>query len=209
MTTHCARARCLQPVPGEAASHVPRWEIRAREGTSSPRACSSQAPEGGPPAPRPLECPLPQQQNRAQFGRQQAEGRLGGAGRGCTHLRKSSMWTTAGAIFSTTSAMKLNLYRGLVSWWRPAGAGGSRCSSETRKPPRAAQGGAAGSSAPAPPGDPEQHSDTQTLGNRPTCRKEWLMPSFLAPPRWTPPGQPGRAERLGRSGLHSRGGRSG
>ena len=29
------------------------------------------------------------------------------------------MWTTAGAIFSTTSAMKLNLYRGLVSWWRP------------------------------------------------------------------------------------------
>lgn len=35
------------------------------------------------------------------------------------------MWTTAGAIFSTTSAMKLNLYRGLVSWWRPAVAGGA------------------------------------------------------------------------------------
>lgn len=30
------------------------------------------------------------------------------------------MWTTAGAIFSTTSAMKLNLNRGLVSGWRPA-----------------------------------------------------------------------------------------
>lgn len=31
------------------------------------------------------------------------------------YLRKSSMWTTAGAIFSTTSAMKLNLYRGLAA----------------------------------------------------------------------------------------------
>jgi hypothetical protein len=41
------------------------------------------------------------------------------------------MWTTAGAIFSTTSAMKLNLYRGLVSWWRPALAGRTRCVSKT------------------------------------------------------------------------------
>lgn len=31
-----------------------------------------------------------------------------------THLRNSSMCTTAGAIFSTTSAMKLNLYLGLL-----------------------------------------------------------------------------------------------
>lgn len=29
------------------------------------------------------------------------------------------MWTTAGAIFSTTSAMKLNLYRGLFRCARP------------------------------------------------------------------------------------------
>lgn len=56
-------------------------------------------------------------------------------GSGFTHLRNSSMWTTAGAIFSTTSAMKLNLYRGLVSWWRPALAGSSRCISEAQTPP--------------------------------------------------------------------------
>ena len=42
------------------------------------------------------------------------------------------MWTTAGAIFSTTSAMKLNLYRGLVSWWRPALAGRTTCVSEAQ-----------------------------------------------------------------------------
>lgn len=48
-----------------------------------------------------------------------------------THLRKSSMWTTAGAIFSTTSAMKLNLYRGLVSWWRPALAARTKSVGET------------------------------------------------------------------------------
>lgn len=42
------------------------------------------------------------------------------------------MWTTAGAIFSTTSAMKLNLYRALVSWWRPALAGRTRCFSEAQ-----------------------------------------------------------------------------
>lgn len=42
------------------------------------------------------------------------------------------MWTTAGAIFSTTSAMKLNLYRGLVSWWRPVLAGRTRCISEAQ-----------------------------------------------------------------------------
>lgn len=42
------------------------------------------------------------------------------------------MWTTAGAIFSTTSAMKLNLYRGLVSWWRPVLAGRIRCISEAQ-----------------------------------------------------------------------------
>lgn len=41
------------------------------------------------------------------------------------------MWTTAGAIFSTTSAMKLNLYRGLVSWWRPALAARTKGVSET------------------------------------------------------------------------------
>lgn len=41
------------------------------------------------------------------------------------------MWTTAGAICSTTSAMKLNLYRGLVSWWRPTLAGRTRCVSES------------------------------------------------------------------------------
>ena len=49
------------------------------------------------------------------------------ATRASTHLRKSSIWTTAGAIFSTTSAMKLNLYRGLVSWWRPTLTGRTRC----------------------------------------------------------------------------------
>lgn len=46
------------------------------------------------------------------------------------------MWTTAGAIFSTTSAMKLNLYRGLVSWWRPALAGRTQYISETQTAPR-------------------------------------------------------------------------
>lgn len=58
----------------------------------------------------------------------------GGAGPGRgqdTHLRKSSIWTTAGAIFSTTSAMKLNLYRGLVSWWRPTLAARTKGVSET------------------------------------------------------------------------------
>lgn len=45
------------------------------------------------------------------------------------------MWTTAGAIFSTTSAMKLNLYLGLVSWWRPALAGTTRRINEAQTPP--------------------------------------------------------------------------
>lgn len=80
------------------------------------------------------------------------------------------MWTTAGAIFSTTSAMKLNLYRGLVSWWRPAGREGPALS-ETRKPPRTAQGGEEGSSAPAPSRDSEPHSNTHTLGNQPRAPK--------------------------------------
>lgn len=110
---------CSPCVWCEAASHIPGRERRAREGTSSAWACSSRAPEGGPPAPRPLECPLPPATESG------AAWAPAGAGRGCTHLRKSSMWTTAGAIFSTTSAMKLNLYRGLVSWWRPAVAGGA------------------------------------------------------------------------------------
>lgn len=49
------------------------------------------------------------------------------------------MWTTAGAIFSTTSAMKLNLYLGLVSWWRPALAEIARRVNETQTLPVAPQ----------------------------------------------------------------------
>ena len=50
------------------------------------------------------------------------------------------MWTTAGAIFSTTSAMKLNLYRGLLSLWRPALAGRTQCLSESQTLPKTCLG---------------------------------------------------------------------
>lgn len=134
-------------------------EVSLREGTFPPRAGAAWPSKPGPLDPSPLRFPLPHPQPPESS----REGTSSGEG-GVTHLRKSSMWTTAGAIFSTTSAMKLNLYRGLVSWWRPALAARTRCAREARTPPdprpafRALQGHPTLSSAatarplPLPPG---------------------------------------------------------
>lgn len=83
------------------------------------------------------------------------------------------MWTTAGAIFSTTSAMKLNLYRGLVSWWRPALAGRTRCISEAPEPPprRKLPQGPHRARRPSAMPQTQQHSDTQTFGRGLLCPK--------------------------------------
>lgn len=46
------------------------------------------------------------------------------------HLKITSMWTTAGAIFSTTSAMKLQVKRGLQELSGPGGDGGKQAGSQ-------------------------------------------------------------------------------
>ena len=109
--------RCEVGIPPPALG----GETRVREGPPSPRA-----PGVGE------VCRTPR---ALGFDRPRARTGVGGAREGFAHLRKSSMWTTAGAIFSTTSAMKLNLYLGLVSWWRPALAGTTRRINEAQTPP--------------------------------------------------------------------------
>lgn len=103
------------------------------------------------------------------------------------------MCTTAGAIFSTTSAMKLNLYLGLVSWWRPALAERTGPISDPASGPRAQPQGREEEAPPggpglrAPQGRPTLSSTVtpRCLGRGVPSPQEWLALSFPTLPLGT------------------------